>query len=714
MSDGKQARILAVDDTGALHGVLRAAIALDTGAHLVLTPAGLGEALGITRLERATDQPYSVAFLALSPVTAVAALEVGMQMSIEDGELQLVFCPAADHAAAWDTVRTRFGTPDRVLLLRQPVDVQEALAVMRTLSAKSELHRDLRLARAETAAQRRDQVAATTAAQSGFAQEAQFERALMDTFLLNAPDAVYFKDRESRFVRASLALAQRVGYSDPNELVGKSDMDLFAEAHGLSAFGDEQDVIRTGRAILGKVEQETLPDGRYCWVLTSKLPWRNPAGQIVGTFGISKDITALKRAEEELQNSSDMLQALLDNIPDRIYFKNAQSRFIKVGKALVKRLGMTAPEQVIGKTDFDFHPPELARQFVHDEEHIMATGEAIIGKTEQQIGPDGQPIWASVTKVPVYDRMGQIAGIIGISRDITALKRAEDELHLKNKELVDASRAAGMAEVATGVLHNVGNVLNSVNVAATLVSDMVRRSKAVNLARLAAMLKEHGHDLSTFLTRDEKGKQIPAYLEQLGKHLAEEQQTLMREMDEMRKSVDHIRDIVATQQGYAKVGGTVEPIVAVDLVEMALRMQLSALTRHDVTLNRQYSPVPTVLAEKHKVLQILNNLIRNAKQAMEANLDGRKHLTIRIAPNGQGGVSIQVLDNGVGISPENLARIFSHGFTTRQSGHGFGLHSAVLAAKEMGGTLTVHSEGVGKGATFSLELPAQPKEDQKS
>jgi len=462
------------------------------------------------------------------------------------------------------------------------------------------------------------------------------------------------------------------------------------------------------------VEHETLPDGRSCWVLTSRMPWHNPAGQIIGTFGISKDITALKRAEEELQSASDMLQALLDNIPDRIYFKNAQSRFIKVGRALVKRLGMTTPEQVLGKTDFDFHPPELARQFVHDEEHIMATGEAIIGKVEEQVGTDGRTIWASVTKVPVYDRMGQIAGIIGISRDITALKQAEEELEHKNRELIDASRAAGMAEVATGVLHNVGNVLNSVNVAATLVSDMVRRSKAVNLARLAAMLKEHGHDLSTYLTQDEKGKQIPAYLDQLGRHLAEEQQTLLRELDEMRKSVDHIRDIVATQQGYAKVGGTVEPIVAADLVEMALRMQLSALTRHDVGVHRQYSPAPTVLAEKHKVLQILNNLIRNAKQAMEANLDGRKHLTIRIAPNGQGGVSIQVLDNGVGISPENLARLFSHGFTTRKNGHGFGLHSAALAAKEMGGSLTVHSEGVGKGATFSLDLPAQPKEDQKT
>lgn len=710
MSDGTQARILSVDDSGALHEVLRAAVAGAAGGpRFSITPARLAEALAIARMERASDQSYVIAFLALPSGAALAAVEIAVQLADEEGDLQLVLCPLADGPAIASSLQSRFGASDRVVLLRQPFAADEALPLLRALAAKAELQRELREAKASTASLNRDRFAAQTSAKSGFEQEVQFERALMDMFLKSVPDAVYFKDLESRFVRASISLAQRVGYDDPNELVGRSDLDLFSEEHGMQAFADEQEVIRTGQPILGKVEKETLADGRSAWVLTSKLPWRNPAGNIIGTFGISKDITALKRAEEELQNSSDLLQALLDSIPDRIYFKNAQSRFIKVGKALVKRVGMTSPEQVIGKTDFDFHPPELARQFVHDEEHIMATGEAIIAKVEQQVGSDGEPIWASVTKVPIYDRMGQIAGIIGISRDITALKRAEEELDLKSKELIAASRAAGMAEVATGVLHNVGNVLNSVNVAATLVSDMVRRSKAVNLARLAAMLKEHGQNLSVFLTQDEKGKQIPAYLDQLGKHLAEEQQTLLRELDEMRKSVDHIRDIVATQQGYAKVGGTVEPVIVADLVEMALRMQLTALTRHDVTVMRQFSPVPTVVAEKHKVLQILNNLIRNAKQAMEANLDDHKHLTVRLAPNGQGGVSIQVLDNGVGIAHENLIKIFAHSYTTRPGGHGFGLHSAALAAKEMGGSLTVHSEGVGKGAMFCLDLPAQPK-----
>ncbi|MFA6546021.1 MAG: PAS domain-containing protein [Limisphaerales bacterium] len=714
MSDGKQARILSVDDTGALHEVLRGALAdMVGGVPLSFTPVRLSEALGIARLERAADQPYRIAFLALPPARAAVVLEIAAQLAEEDCELHLVFCPPAGVEPDFAPIRARLGASDRLAFLPQPFSGPTALQLARVLAVKAAQAAELRASRASTALLNRDQFAAQTAARSGFAQEAQFERSLMDMFLQNVPDAVYFKDLESRFVRASASIAQRVGRSDPNELVGKSDLDLFSEEHGMQAFADEQEVIRTGKPVLGKVEKETLPDGRAAWVLTSKLPWRNPAGLIVGTFGISKDITALKHAEEELQNSSEMLQALLDNIPDRIYFKNAQSRFVMVGRALVRRLGMTSPEQVIGKTDFDFHPPELARQFIHDEEHIMATGEPIIAKIEKQVGVDGQPVWASVTKVPVYDRIGQIAGIIGVSRDITEFKRIEDELQQKSRELIEASRAAGMAEVATGVLHNVGNVLNSVNVAATLVSDMIRRSKAANLARLAAMLKDHGQDLSAFLTQDEKGRQIPVYLEQLGQHLAEEQQNLLRELDEMRRNVDHIRDIVATQQGYSKVGGIVEPVVAADLVEMALRMQLTALTRHDVTVTRQFSPVPTVFAEKHKVLQILNNLIRNAKQALEANLDGKKQLTIRIAPNGRNGVSIQVLDNGVGISPENLGRIFTHGFTTRPGGHGFGLHSAALIAKEMGGALTVHSEGAGKGAMFSLDLPAQPKEEKK-
>jgi C4-dicarboxylate-specific signal transduction histidine kinase len=175
-------------------------------------------------------------------------------------------------------------------------------------------------------------------------------------------------------------------------------------------------------------------------------------------------------------------------------------------------------------------------------------------------------------------------------------------------------------------------------------------------------------------------------------------------MDLLRKNIEHIKDIVAMQQSYATVAGVTESIKASELVEDALRLNAGALTRHDVQVVRQYDADPTLEVDKHKALQILVNLIRNAKYACDASGRDDRRLTLHLAQNG-GRVKIVVLDNGVGIPPENLTRIFSHGFTTKKDGHGFGLHSGALAAQEMGGSLTAHSEGPGHGANFTLELP---------
>ena len=173
----------------------------------------------------------------------------------------------------------------------------------------------------------------------------------------------------------------------------------------------------------------------------------------------------------------------------------------------------------------------------------------------------------------------------------------------------------------------------------------------------------------------------------------------------MAKNVDHIKEIVGMQQNYARIAGATETLQMADLVEDALSLHARALLRHDVEVIREYDPtVPRVTVEKHKVLQILVNLIHNAKYACDAAKRAEKRLTVRV---GQGGdcVRIAVVDNGIGIPAENLTKIFSHGFTTRAAGHGFGLHSAALAAREMGGVLRVHSDGVDQGATFTLEIP---------
>jgi signal transduction histidine kinase len=293
-----------------------------------------------------------------------------------------------------------------------------------------------------------------------------------------------------------------------------------------------------------------------------------------------------------------------------------------------------------------------------------------------------------------------------MQRDVTARKQSEAKLERLNKELLEASRHAGMAEVATGVLHNVGNVLNSVNRASSCVANSLRKSKVGDLSRVVALLKEHEQDLGGFFANDSKARLVPGYLAQLADHLAAEQASSIQELAELQKNIEHIKEIVRMQQGLAKVGSAKESVHVAELVEDALRMNSSGLARHHVEVIREFNDIPPFLVEKHKVLQILINLVRNAKQACDALTLHERKLILRTSCNA-GSVCIAVCDNGVGIQPENLSRIFSHGFTTKKNGHGFGLHSAAVSAKNMGGELRVHSDGLGRGATFTLELPLE-------
>jgi signal transduction histidine kinase len=288
--------------------------------------------------------------------------------------------------------------------------------------------------------------------------------------------------------------------------------------------------------------------------------------------------------------------------------------------------------------------------------------------------------------------------------------RADEELEHAHKQLLDTSRRAGMAEVASNVLHNVGNVLNSVNVSAALLSERIRGSKISSLVKAMALMRQHPNDLAAFLTEDPKGRQLPGFVFGVIEYLTEEQKGLLKELDCLGKNIEHIKDIVAMQQNYAKVSGLSETVAPAELIEDALRMNEAAFARHQVQVIREYGNVPPITVEKHKVLQILVNLMRNAKYALDEG--GKKERPIRLRLERKNGeaIRISVTDYGVGIPAENLTRIFNHGFTTRKHGHGFGLHSGALAAKELGGSLSVHSDGPGKGATFTLELPLkEPK-----
>ncbi|HEY9172911.1 MAG TPA: ATP-binding protein [Verrucomicrobiae bacterium] len=292
---------------------------------------------------------------------------------------------------------------------------------------------------------------------------------------------------------------------------------------------------------------------------------------------------------------------------------------------------------------------------------------------------------------------------------VTAKEQALAELAEAQSTLVELSRHAGMAEVATGVLHNVGNVLNSVNVSCTLIMDRLRQSRVAGVSKLAALLANPPGGLAHFLTENPQGRKVPQYVASLAPVLEEERAFLLREAESLREKVDHIKEIVAMQQSYGRISGVTETVPPAQLVEDALKLNAGALVRHGVEARREFEPVPPITVDKHKVLQILLNLIRNAKYACEEAGRTPKIITLRIFSRTPGRVTLQVADNGIGITPENLTRIFQHGFTTRQGGHGFGLHSGALAARELGGTLHAASDGLGQGATFTLELPAEPR-----
>jgi signal transduction histidine kinase len=282
------------------------------------------------------------------------------------------------------------------------------------------------------------------------------------------------------------------------------------------------------------------------------------------------------------------------------------------------------------------------------------------------------------------------------------------ELEQTQAELVAFARRAGKAEIANNVLHNVGNVLNSVNVSASVVRRTISESRAQGLTRAVALMNEHEHDLPGFIGQDPRGRALLGYFNELVGALQQERINTLGDLDRLARSVEHITYVVAAQQSHSGPSSVMELVQPDELMEEALHLSEQAIARAGVTVVRQYVEVMATTLDKQRLLQILVNLIGNAAQAMERMPGASRRLTLaaqRIQDGNGEWLHITVQDEGEGIAPANLTRIFAHGFTTRQEGHGFGLHSAALSAMEMGGRLTAHSEGPGRGAVFTLELP---------
>jgi two-component system NtrC family sensor kinase len=292
-----------------------------------------------------------------------------------------------------------------------------------------------------------------------------------------------------------------------------------------------------------------------------------------------------------------------------------------------------------------------------------------------------------------------------LQEQVKAKDRAHTELAAAQQRLIELSREAGMAEVATGVLHNVGNVLNSVNVSATIAAGRIGELRLDKMAAAVDLLNQHGGDLAGFLSRDPKGLRVIPYLIKLGKQLEEDRLVSLKELEQLRDHVGHIKEIVATQQSFAKVCGLIEKTSLAGVAEDALRIVAPSLERHEIRFEREFEAVPEIAVDKHQILQILLNLLRNAKESVKESGTDQKLIKLRIHRHGDTHVRIEVRDSGVGLDRQQLTRIFAHGFTTKRDGHGFGLHSGALAAKQMKGKLWAESDGPGLGANFVLELP---------
>lgn len=289
------------------------------------------------------------------------------------------------------------------------------------------------------------------------------------------------------------------------------------------------------------------------------------------------------------------------------------------------------------------------------------------------------------------------------------------ELGVAHRRLVDVAWKAGMAEVAIGVLHNVGNVLNSLNVSATVLQDTLRSSRLPGLGSVTQMIEAHGDDLGRFLTEDPKGKIVPMYLRRVADQLASEQSSMNEEIEVLMRHVDHVRQVVRQQQVHASgATGQVEEVDPIELMEDAARMNLTTASA-PIQVVRHYHELPVARLEKHKLLQILINLMSNARRALEDSPDPDKRLVLRVerVAEDPDRVRFEVTDNGVGIPADNLERIFEYGFTTRPDGHGFGLHTSALAARAMGGSIRASSAGPGHGACFVVEVPVYGSEGRR-
>ena len=426
-------------------------------------------------------------------------------------------------------------------------------------------------------------------------------------------------------------------------------------------------------------------------------------GEVIPT--ITKDVAdqqaELASARDALATSKVYVDNVLRSMADSLVVIDANLTIGSVNPSLLELLGY-GEDELIGQTPGLIFGEEFAQGSII--ESLLLQG-SVSGIESSFLTCDGRLIPISVSGSMMQDEQGQFQGLVCVAQDITERKRMEEEKLQLHEQLLDTSRQLGMAEVASDVLHNVGNVLNSINVSIGVVADLMKNSMVGDVGRISQLFDKHRGDLGNYFSTNPKGKQIPAYLEKLSGQLIEEQRVAIAELDRLRENAQHAQQCVAVQQDLPKPSRITEPISVVDLLEEALVVNQKLLEASRIDVCREFQEIPQLIVDKHQVFEVLVDLVRNACQAMASGSMKQLVARAKLIPGPPDSVSLEIQDSGVGIASEDIIKIFSQGNKRKKGGRGMSLHRGALVAKNLGGALRAHSDGIGHGATFSLELP---------
>ena len=487
------------------------------------------------------------------------------------------------------------------------------------------------------------------------------EQFLIKALLDHLSDHVYFKDRDSRFIRINKSLALSFGLDDPALAEGKTDFDFFTREHAQQAFEDEQAIVRTGQ-LLNTEEKETHPNRPDTWVSTIKLPLTDNNGNIIGTFGISRDVTKRKQAEEELAQEQYLMRTLMDNLPDHIYFKDHESHFLRVNKALAQFLGLNDPAQAIKKTDFDFFTGEHAQQAYEDEQKIIRTGQ-LLSTEEKETHHDRPDTWVSTIKLPLSDKDGNIIGTFGISRDITKNKLAEEEIKLKNEllQIINSEKDKFFSILA----HDLRGPLSAFVSATQIIAEEIQTMGIEEIKEITLSMKTSATNIYSLLEN-------------------------LLEWSRLRRGV---MDFIPEKINLKK---KIEECVAV-LSESARKKGIEILI--------SIPEVIDVLADSLMFDTVIRNLISNAIKFTPVG--GKVTLTAGYIEDHI--VEIKISDSGIGMTPELKDKLFLLNEKTSRKGTegepstGLGLLLCKEFIEKHNGKIRVESE-VGKGSTFSFTI----------